>query len=164
MYYARQYEKAEPCFLRTLEKWPNYENAQYVLTYVYFQKGMYPEAIATLERIYDHDKALAAAPLGFAYSRFGKKTEALRILKELQELSTLEASKGGYLPPHEEALIYIGLGDMDQAFAKLEKSYQERFASVIYLAADPIYDSLRADPRFADLAGRLNLTSVNPPN
>jgi tetratricopeptide (TPR) repeat protein len=163
LYYARQLEKAERCFLRLLQKWPGNESAQYVLAYVYLQKGMYPQAISILEKIYDHDKSLAAAPLGFAYGRFGNKPAALRILSELQKIGTAEVSKGRYLPPQEEALIYIGLGDYDQAFDRLETSYRERFASVIYLATDPIYDSLRADARFADLARRLNLTSVNPP-
>ena len=62
------------------------------------------------------------------------------------------------LPPHEKAIVYIGMGDWDQAFIFLQKSYDERFASIAFLTTDPLYDDLRGDPRFAALARRANLT------
>jgi hypothetical protein len=68
-----------------------------------------------------------------------------------------------YLPPQELAVIYLGLDDKDQAFAWLEKAYQERFSSLIYFTVDPALDSLRPDPRFDDLARRLNLVPRHLP-
>jgi hypothetical protein len=50
------------------------------------------------------------------------------------------------------------MGDRDEAFAKLDECYEQRFGILAYLTADPLYDDLRPDPRYADLARRLNLT------
>lgn len=162
-YYARQYDKATTCLNEILEKEPGSTSAQYVLSYVYMQKGMYPDAIKILEKLYERDKALAAAPLGFAYGRSGRKDDARKTLRDLQEISALELARGGQLSLHEEALIYLGLDEKDEVFARLEKSYEERFVSIIFLTADPIYDALRSDARFADLTRRLNFTPTSPP-
>jgi hypothetical protein len=53
------------------------------------------------------------------------------------------------------ALIYVGLGDNDQAMAWLEKAYQARFNPSILLR--PAFDPLRADRRFRDLRARIGL-------
>ncbi len=50
-------------------------------------------------------------------------------------------------------LIYIGLGDKDQAFAWLDKAYQEHCDYLVYLPTDPMADPLRNDPRFRRVAG-----------
>jgi hypothetical protein len=55
------------------------------------------------------------------------------------------------------AVIYLGLGEKDQAFAWLEKAYEERSFLLAYLKVDPIWDPLRSDPRFADLVRRIGL-------
>ena len=55
------------------------------------------------------------------------------------------------------ALIYIGLGEKDQAFAWLDKAYAERCDFLVYLPTDPMADPLRSDPRFLALLGRLGL-------
>jgi tetratricopeptide (TPR) repeat protein len=154
LYLARQYDRAAACSNDVLSNNPNNVSARYLLSYVYVQKEMYPEAIGMLEKLYERDKSLAAAPLGFAYARSGRKPEALKVLEDMREMSM---SKDVHLPPQETAIVYIGLGDKDVAFAWLEKSYAEHFATLIFLTTDPIYDSLRSDTRFADLARRLNL-------
>jgi hypothetical protein len=59
------------------------------------------------------------------------------------------------VPPLFIELIYAGLDDKDQAFAWLEKAYSERSAWISWLKVDPKFDSLRSDPRFADLMRRV---------
>jgi hypothetical protein len=55
------------------------------------------------------------------------------------------------------AVVYAGLGAKDKAFEFLEKAYQERSSDLPYfLRADLRMDSLRTDPRFRDLLGRIN--------
>jgi serine/threonine-protein kinase len=151
-YYAHQYDKALKQLIETLKEAPDNTKAEYVLGYVYLRMGMLQQAIQIFERFYPTQKAFAAAPLGYAYARAGRRDDALRILAELEELS-----KKGNISPHERAVIYIGLDDKEQAFAWLRKAYEERFFSLAYLMVDPMYDSLRADPRFADLARDMNL-------
>ena len=43
----------------------------------------------------------------------------------------------------------LPLGEMDKAFSCLLRAVEARSAGLIYLNVDPVYDALRADPRFA---------------
>lgn len=51
----------------------------------------------------------------------------------------------------------LALGQVDRAFRWLERAADDREPLVIYLAVDPLYEPLRADPRFAALLRRLGL-------
>jgi len=57
---------------------------------------------------------------------------------------------------------YAGLGDKEQAFAWLERSYEERRQRMVWLNVDPLLEPLRSDPRFADLVRRVGLPSPAP--
>lgn len=152
-YRARDYDTALAQLNHALEEYPKYWNTKYVLGYVYLQKGMYPEAIQTLEelsKISEENKWIAAAPLGYAYAKANRKADALKLLSQMAEKPDL--------PVQERAIIYIGLDDKDQAFYWLGKSYEERFPSIISLTSDPIFDGLRSDARFIELARKINLT------
>ena len=63
----------------------------------------------------------------------------------------------GDVSSYNVALIYIGLGEKDRAFDSLEKAYKERSDLLVYLKVDPRLDTLRSDPRFADLMRRIGL-------
>jgi len=52
---------------------------------------------------------------------------------------------------------YAGIGENDRAFEWLERAYNERDGIVYWLKAAPVFDPLRGDPRFDDLARRLEL-------
>jgi len=39
----------------------------------------------------------------------------------------------------------------------LEKAYEERFNRLAYLRREPVWDTLRPDPRFTDLLRRIGL-------
>ena len=92
------------------------------------------------------------AALAHAYTTTGRKTEALKILREWQR-----QSQTSYVSPYMIATVYAGLGDKDKAFEFLEKAYQERSPDLPYfLRADLRMDSLRSDPRFQDLVHRMN--------
>ncbi len=52
---------------------------------------------------------------------------------------------------------YAVLGDVDSAFEYLERAYAERDGDLTWLQADPAFDSLRSDPRYADLLRRMGL-------
>ncbi|HEY9286120.1 MAG TPA: protein kinase [Pyrinomonadaceae bacterium] len=152
-YNLRRYDQAAACLNELLREKPGNVNAQYVLAFVYEQQGLSEQALAIFQRLYEQDKALTVAALGYAYGRAGRRADAVRLLAEMEELSR----SIGYLPPFERAVVHTGLDDRDAAFAWLEKAYEERFASLPYLAVDPAFDRLRPDPRFGDLLRRLNL-------
>ena len=66
-------------------------------------------------------------------------------------------SERKYVSPVRIARIYVGLGDRERAFEWLEKGYAGRSDHLTQLKTDPTFDSLRSDPRFADLLRRVRL-------
>jgi Flp pilus assembly protein TadD len=93
------------------------------------------------------------ANLGFALAALDRKAEARQTLDELKKQSA-----GRYVAPYNIAIIHLGLGDKNEAFAWLERAYSERSSFLaIHLTADPRLDSLRGDPRFKDLVRRVGL-------
>jgi len=71
----------------------------------------------------------------------------------------LERSKHSYVAPYYIALVYTELGEKDQAFDWLEKAYEEREPYFNLFKVEPVFDSLRSDPRFLGLLKRIGLAS-----
>jgi hypothetical protein len=57
----------------------------------------------------------------------------------------------------EKAEIYARLDDHEQALRWLEKALDERMRYVAYINVDPVFDNLRAEPRFLALQKRIGL-------
>ena len=108
-------------------------------------EGSSPPSFAPREVFYD-------ARLAYGYAMSKKREEAQSRLGEL-----IERSKREYVSPGDLATVYAGLGEKDKAFEWLEKGYKERFVRMSYLEVDPTWDSIRSDPRFADLLRRVRL-------
>ncbi|MEO6114033.1 MAG: hypothetical protein ABIP07_06270, partial [Sphingomicrobium sp.] len=53
------------------------------------------------------------------------------------------------------AVIYAQLGDLDNAFASLDKAVEVRDPGLQSLKRDPFLDPIRRDPRYASLLKRL---------
>jgi len=87
-----------------------------------------------------------------AYAHAGRRTDALRLLDELKR-----RQQTGYVPTAAFVNAYLGLGDNEQAFAWLERAYQEKAEILQYLKVHPFFDPLRSDPRFANLIHRVGL-------
>jgi len=68
-------------------------------------------------------------------------------------------SKRKYIAPSVIAELYVALGEKDQAFAWLDKAYEEHDFILVLLKVQPSLDSLRSDPRFAVLLKRIGLES-----
>ena len=62
----------------------------------------------------------------------------------------------GFSNSAEIALIYVGLGENDQAMTCLGRAYEERFNPSIL--ARPSFDPLRSDKRFQELMHRIGLS------
>jgi TolB-like protein/DNA-binding winged helix-turn-helix (wHTH) protein/tetratricopeptide (TPR) repeat protein len=155
-YFSRNYDQAIGQFQKTLELDANFPPPHTFLAASYEQKGMFKEAITAFQRAVTvtqgPPKALAMAGFAHLYAMSGRKAEARKILAELQRLS-----EHSYVPATDTALIYAGLGDKDKSFAWLDKAYQEHSFTLSNLKVEPRFDSLRSDPRFADLLRRIGL-------
>ena len=113
-----------------------------------------------LEAISEYQKAIelsdgdqdATAALAHAYAAMGRRAEAEKILRDLEQ-----KAKRGHASPYIIATICAGLGDKDRAFELLEKAYRERSLDLSwFLNADFRIDNLRSDPRFAGLLRRIS--------
>ncbi len=114
-----------------------------------------PEAIAEFQHALqlEKDNAEIWSGLGHAYAISGKRADAQKVLDHLKELST-----HNYVAPYNVAVVYVGLGEKDQAFAWLNRAYADRsYYLAVYPTTDARLDSIRHDPRFADLLRRLGL-------
>jgi hypothetical protein len=90
--------------------------------------------------------------LGHVYGVSGDKLKAEALLRELKERSGKQ-----YFPAYQMALIHVGLGQKDEAFAMLEQAYADRYPWLIHLNVEPRFDPIRSDPRFADFVRRIGL-------
>jgi tetratricopeptide (TPR) repeat protein len=156
-YFARDYDRAIEQFQKTLELDQNFPAAHHFLPAAYEQKGMYSEAIAEFKKSIlitgSSESKASKAGLGHVYGLTGKKSDARTMLDELTQLSTRE-----YVPATSIALVYAGLGEKDQAFAWLDKAYEQRAFQLQWIQLEPRWDNLRSDPRFQDLVRRIHLT------
>ncbi len=156
-YYSRDYDRAIEQFQKTLELDQNFPPPHNFLPAAYEQKGMYSEAIAEFKKeiplTAGSESSLSKAGLGHVYGVSGKKNEARTLLDELKQLSAQE-----FVPATSVALIYEGLGEKDQAFAWLDKGYEQRAFQLQWIKIEPRWDSLRSDPRYADLIRRVGLS------
>ncbi len=152
LHFFRHDDEAVAELQKALEMDPNFILAHSTLGAVYTSQGRYDEAIAERKKAVELSKGFfGLAGLGRAYAQAGRRAEAEKIIKELQE-----QARRDYVHPSHLALIYIGLGDKDSAFAWLEKAYAEH-SFLYFLKSDPNFDPLRSDPRFQDLLRRMNL-------
>jgi TolB-like protein/DNA-binding winged helix-turn-helix (wHTH) protein/Flp pilus assembly protein TadD len=137
---------------KTLEMDPHFAVGHYELGQALEQKQMHDEAIAEFQRaieISGHSGAFDSS-LAHAYAVSGRQEEATKIAKDLESRNDQNPSAEANI-----ALIYVGLGDQDQAMIWLNKAYDARFNPSILLR--PAYDPLRSDPRFKDLLRRIGL-------
>ena len=153
LYLAGRYDEAIAHCKRLLDVDPNFFPARRYLGLVYEQKGMYKEAIDEFQQgVKLSGNPLMMSLLGHAYAASGKKSEAKRILAELDQ------QKQRYVSPYTIATIYAGLGEKDQAFKWLEKAYEERDIWLMNLRIDPVLKPIRADQRFTNLVQRIGLS------
>jgi TolB-like protein/class 3 adenylate cyclase/Flp pilus assembly protein TadD len=87
--------------------------------------------------------------VGFVYAQLGHEREALEVARKLEAM--------GDQTRYDVAVIHVGLGDNERAFALLEQGYERRSPRMVYLNVDPRLDDLRSDPRFATLLRRMRL-------
>src|SRR5437773_1635731 len=134
---------------KTVDMVPNFAIAHYELSQAFVQKHSYNEAIAEFQKAIELSGGSipCTSNLAYAYAVSNKRNEAVKILNDVKTRSTRNAA--------EIALMYVGLGEKDQAMKWLGKAYEEHFNPSILLR--PAFDPLRSDPRFQNLVHRIGL-------
>ncbi len=151
---ARQYDRAIEQFKKTLEMEPTFDEAHALLGLTYVFAGRAEEAISELRRIKDlEDKPGYLSWLGYAYGVAGKKREAQGVRQRLGELSTRT-----FVTPFAMTYVDMGLGEKERVFAELEQMFKGQPWGKVSLKVNPVYDSLRSDPRYDNLLKRAGFT------
>jgi len=151
---ARRYDEAIEQGLHTIALDSNFPSGHVRLGQAYVGKKQYELGIGELKKVatLGGNSALSQANIGIAYAAAGRRADAQKVLDQL-----IERSKTTYVPAIAIAQIYARLGQNDQTFEWLEKSYDEHSLLLAFIKVLPDFDPLRSDPRFADLLRRMNL-------
>jgi TolB-like protein/tetratricopeptide (TPR) repeat protein len=149
---ARRYDEAVQQSKKTLEMDTNFAVGHFELGQAFVQRQLYDQAIAEFQRAIELAGRSGAfeSNLAHVYGTLGWKEEATKILKDLEARHDEHPSVAADI-----AVIYVGLGDRDQAMMWLNTAYEARFKASILL--HPVFDPLRSDARFRDLQGRIGL-------
>jgi TolB-like protein/Tfp pilus assembly protein PilF len=91
------------------------------------------------------------AYLANALGAAGDRAGAMRELESLKKMSP-----DGKVLPFNLALVYLGIGDHARAMDNLEKAYDADSQLLAWLGQDPMFDSLRSEPRFVELLRKLH--------
>jgi len=161
---AHKYDEAIEQYRRGLEIEPD-PMAYFGLVLSLAQKGEYATAISEAEKSTKlNDSPLLLTSRASAYAQAGRRAEANRILRQLEEISKRQGpapawhvggAQSRYVCPYEVASVHAQLGDKDRAFEWLDKAYRSR-SCMYWLRQDPRFDSIRSDPRFQELLTKMN--------
>jgi len=148
----RQFDKAIEMEKKVLADDPTFLAAHSQLAGGYFGKHEYQQAIQELKTaaqlLGDKNFIEFAAALDAGF-RSGGWPAAVR--KGIEVSQAQRKAKAGYISPYGIAWLYAQLGDKEQTFEWLNAAYRERDNAMIGLRTDPTMDSLRSDPRYAEL-------------
>ena len=118
------------------------------------REGEVEEGIALLEqaRSLSPDDPFMVADLAYCYAISGQPDEARGLLASIEAQAAEE-----YVDPISFALVYVGLGENDEALASFDRAVELRAHALPAATIDPRFDPLRSDPRFVSLLRRIGL-------
>ena len=87
-----------------------------------------------------------------AYAMLGEQARSRELLDGL-----ITRAESGYVPPAIFVPIYAELGDMDRAFEWLQKAFDMRSRSMVWINVSHDFDALRGDPRYRNIVQRMGL-------
>ena len=141
-------------FRKTLDMDANFAPAIFMQAQVYEQRGDLKQALALYEKTASLSRtAIREAMVARIKAQLGQTGEAQKILDEL-----LARRQQQYVQSYPIALIYLALGNKEEALKFLQAAYDERGIQIggdtNSLKADKRLDPLRGDPRFDELVAK----------
>lgn len=159
-YYAGDFDAALKAFQRLTEIPPFalLPVDRIGLARAYAALGRYDDAIAELETTIKQQGELTpwVAELARTHAAGGNHAEARRLLARLQADPNRSGSN-----PANIAFVYMELGEIELAFAALERAVQEKATVMLWANVDPRFNKIRQDPRFGEILRRIGLPSIS---
>ena len=154
LFEARHHDEAIRAMRAVIGVRPDDASAYWFLGFALIANDEPGEAIPVLEKalsVSDRSPGVMGVLIR-AYAHAGRRSDALRMLEELRK-----RSQAGYVPAGAFVNACLGLGENEQAFAWMERAYQEQSNILQFLKVHPFFDPLRGDARFANLVRRVGL-------
>lgn len=153
--YSRRYEEAIEQLRRALAMDTGFNQTRFYLIEALSRAGRFGEAAAELQGFpQPHDGLPFLMQEAAVEARAGRPQKLRALFSEFSP-----AVERQELNPEGAAWTSGLLGEYDRAFAFLERAYRSRNFYLVFLNADPVFDSLRSDPRFAELVHRIGIPS-----
>jgi TolB-like protein len=153
---ARRFDDAIAVCQQLLDENPAYALAHDCLAYAYWGKRMYPQVIEQWKMFGEMSGNGDDTELGDAMER-GFRSAGWRgaLVGGIQV--RLKQRQVGYMSPYVIARLYADLGDKEKAFQWLNTGYSEHDFLLRELNTAFEMDSLRSDPRYAELVRKVGL-------
>jgi len=149
--FARRFDLAHELLSGLLQTGPDSALVRHNLARVLVVRGEPREAIGVLEG-YGGRAPGSFSNLGRAYALAGRESEARSEIARLDALG-----QKGFGVGFDAALIHAALGEKDAALSALERGLGDYSQMMLYVNVEPGLDSLRDEPRFRAVVGRLEL-------
>ena len=149
--YLRRYDEAIAQCHHAGELDVHYPRVYLWLGHAYMGKKQYEKALAAYQKSVHgigYHNTFVAQPL----VKLGRRDEAAKMLQEIEH-----DAERLYIRNEALAAGLAAVGEMDKALMYLGRAVNARSAGMIYLNVDPVYDALRADPRFAGVVAQVGL-------
>ena len=154
LYRARRYDESIALSQQVLQMDANFVPARIQLGLSYVQEGRRDESIAELRRALElsgHNPDILGM-LGYAQATADRRADARATIAELKKLSQKQ-----YVSPFDIAGVLMGLGENDEAFKWLDKAYAEHVWIMGFIKVEPVFDSVRSDPRYHRFVHKIGL-------
>lgn len=157
LFLARRSDEAIAQCQKTIELNPQFVPVYWYLGVLYEQKGMFDEAFGAFQKtIADSLDLRQAKAIRAAYRVSGIKGYWQERLAFLEQRSNTH-----YVSPYTFAVSYALMGDRDRSIENLNRAFDERYPSVVFVRIEPVFDSLRSDERFASLLQRVGRSAIS---
>jgi len=159
----RRYDDALAWVDRVLERDPTHLQAHELRGGIFFKKGdvdrMLAEDLAFAKALGAPEEKLAAIrtigrEVKAAYDAGGRQEMMRCILKRVPDEQS-QGRAGVHLP-----VLYAEVGDLDAAFAHVDRALDAREPGLVHLVVAPQWDALRPDARFRQCLARMGLEPV----
>jgi tetratricopeptide (TPR) repeat protein len=158
MYHAGRFDEAIAATGKLIESEPQYGLSYLFLSSMLGRVGRHDEALKTCRRaVQILGRTQYTLPwLASAHAAAGNREKAAALLAEIEE-----TAKTRYVSPYLIGMVYVNLGDAENALVRLEKAVEIRDGRIVWLGVDPQFETLRTNPRFEEILRRTGNPLIN---
>ncbi|MGB8662053.1 MAG: winged helix-turn-helix domain-containing protein [Candidatus Acidiferrum sp.] len=156
---CRDYSEAVQFARQAIAVDPEFWVGHLQLAQVLEQLGQFEQALDALSNAgrFSGGNSKVVSLRGHVFAKMGRTDEAREVLRALVAIS-----RERYIPPYAVALVHAGLGEPNDSFEWLDRSFDIHDVHLVFLPIDPKWDAYRADPRFLSLLKRCGFPNLQP--